>query len=361
MRLSSILLLFVLATTTPPIHAQLARKAWSDGKLTWDDFQKRPGSKSLSEMVYSFQTRAKTDTIDGTLVHRIAVIAMMDPSLSWATSSAQTAQMLRYNQVLFDIVELHRRLMQHGIHRSNTSDEASNVFDSYFSQHASLTTMFEQESRWGELEKVIARWEASIADSLATTPDPVIPDYTVSRIGYEIPLALGGGFYSGDMSTHFSPSFLLGTGFRVNRDRFSLGINGLVGRGVVRQSYAGDLNWNKGDGFVSAVFDLSVGYQLRTDDRPGVKPFAGVLFTEWAKAGNPKAVYGFGLSAGVEIDWLYRKDLTLIQSTKKRRVVSQHHGLRLMVATTEVEPNLRGTGVFLSYGIYIRQNGIIIN
>jgi hypothetical protein len=355
-----ILILIASASIISPIQAQTAKKAWSDGKLTWDDFRERPGIESQSELIYRFQTRTETQKIDGIMVKRIRAIALMDPSLSWANPSGRTDQMLRYHQVMFDMIELHRRLMQIDLDRISNTDDATLVFDRYFDQHSVMVSSYQQETRYGELEKMIARWETKIADSLAATPEPRLPDYDPEKLGFGMHLTIGGGTHFGSIANHLSANGLIGTGFQLIWDQYTLNASILSGYGMVREAFA-DAELKKGGWYEGNSVEFSIGYLIERDDRPTVMPFVGLHILALTKPhlfSQPRYSRGYGFAAGIQVDWLIQRSLMLVQNSGDQATLGVHHGLRLMVATAEFEPDLRGTGVFLSYGFYLRNRGI---
>ena len=97
------------------LFAQNNTREWSQGKLTWDDFKEGKSElheSQISYFAYSFLFFPERQMFENALVVRNVARAHMDRNLSWVNPEYKTEQLLRYNQVIFDIVELYRRKLQ---------------------------------------------------------------------------------------------------------------------------------------------------------------------------------------------------------------------------------------------------------
>ena len=97
------------------VYGQENRKNWTDGKLTWNDFQEREQSIGVSELEYFLGYNTGKHKFNDTTVFRIQTFCYMDRNLSWIDKDFKNNQYLKYNQVIFNIAELYRRKLQYAL------------------------------------------------------------------------------------------------------------------------------------------------------------------------------------------------------------------------------------------------------
>jgi hypothetical protein len=108
MKRKIIILLFGLFSTCE-LSAQYYKKEWLDGKLTWEDFTERTGGQNISELSYFLGYNTGKQKQGDTVIVRNVAYSYMDRNLSWINPAYKTEQQLRYNQIIFDIVETYKR------------------------------------------------------------------------------------------------------------------------------------------------------------------------------------------------------------------------------------------------------------
>lgn len=103
--------------------AQSGRHTWAMGPLSWNDFQHKSaidGKTSYLEYFMNIGRReVKGDKVNFSVPN---IEAYTTPEYSWADTAYRSAQLLAYNQCLFDIVEMHRRIMTREISQKDMLD-----------------------------------------------------------------------------------------------------------------------------------------------------------------------------------------------------------------------------------------------
>ena len=124
----TLIVILVELVFTFGLIAQEYRKEWADGKLTWEDFKEREGGQRISELKYYLGYNSGKQKYGNTIISRNIALGYMDSNLSWINPKHKTEQHLRYNQVVFDIVEVHRRRLQIELDRINSGFEFQGKF-----------------------------------------------------------------------------------------------------------------------------------------------------------------------------------------------------------------------------------------
>ena len=87
---------------------------WEKGPLTWNDFtqvDKSIGSEH-SYLEFGLDVIDRKQEISGLQIAVRTAVAFCNKDMSWVDINYRTPEQLRYNQVLFNLVELHRRRLQ---------------------------------------------------------------------------------------------------------------------------------------------------------------------------------------------------------------------------------------------------------
>ena len=102
-----------LAAVCAVAQTQGHGRPWRRGPLTVGDFGAAPyGAREASHLEYAvvFSASGVTEGLDTYRYCRTS--AVMYPAASWLVDDSTTENELNYNQMLFDVVEVHRRQMQ---------------------------------------------------------------------------------------------------------------------------------------------------------------------------------------------------------------------------------------------------------
>ncbi len=337
--------------------AQKNHKEWREGKLTWDDFTKRERSQNVSELIYFLGYNTVKQKYGGTTVFRIEADCYMDKNLSWVNPAYMTEQILRYNQVIFDIVEVYRRKLQFELDRGKSIYELGAKFNAISVACNNAINEFSSDSNGGQDLNSISFWEQKNSKELQSLPERAIPDFETSRFGYAVHAGLGGGFFTGSLGEHFSPTFNFMYGFDFAYKRSILHFNGNLAGDNVRKTYVSDKSWNDGQRTTFAILDASYGYVLIDNKKIKLSPFVGFGLTEISEAYKDEeerlSMVDNHMVFGVNTDF---KIYTKIQLTppsffgiKEKAVTSIR--ARLYVARPNYYEDLQGYSINLTIGL----------
>lgn len=243
--------LFLLALCATIAQAQEQRRTWSAGPLTWSDFtlvhptlSENPDEHSFLEFVFDITTVAHDH--NGITSGEAEAVAYTVRSKSWVDSSHRTPAELRYNQVLFDMVELYRRELQQMINTAIDLNEEQ-LLDSIMQIAIDGTDQYCAKTRYGNDSLAVQEWGVRIASALRNTDSAAASDKAAiqSQHAYtDEPLRLGAslllGFMGtgGEMHDYFSHGFGMGMDFEIgyNRHFFLLGFN-IGGASCLKNAY----------------------------------------------------------------------------------------------------------------------------
>ena len=175
--------------------AQNALYSWDKGNLTWDCFKKVDTTigeeHSYLEFLLDMEEHMYYE-FASVAVDYIAC-AYMDTTLSWVSKKHCTQQELKYNQVLFNIVELCRRRMQEDFDTTGTVN-----LDYYMRLASHEVDRYCRDTRYGADTAAIRQWDITVRnrmDSIAPLvvakhekPHPVVTNPFLPRAWEKGPL-----------------------------------------------------------------------------------------------------------------------------------------------------------------------------
>ena len=193
--------------------AQELNKEWNEGKLTWQDFTERESDFTISELKYFLAYHTEKKEYGDTIVNRYKATCYINKNFSWINPAFKIEQYLRYNQVIFNLVEIHRRKLQYELDRLNYYYESEGKFNTIYASCNSEIEKFKKDSNEGRLVNAIDFWEHTTNEELKSYRDSKIPDFENKNFGYGMHAGLGTGVFTGSLSEHFSPTFNIIFGF----------------------------------------------------------------------------------------------------------------------------------------------------
>ena len=332
-----------------------SNKEWIDGKLTWEDFTERAYRQEISELKYNFEYQAGIQEYGNTVVLRNIVYAYINRQQSWINPEYKTEQYLRYNQVIFDIVEVYRRKLQ------KEADILGNMFNvegEFLILYDSCTYEIEQfykESKAGSDLESIIYWEQKISDELVEYPNVSIPKFENRNFGYGMHLGLGLGSFTGSIGKYFTQDIGLTYGFDFAYKKSILYFNGTLTRGKVIKSYMSDENWHETQKIDLALLNVSYGYAFIDNNKIKLAPFAGFGAVELSNRSisNLRFVDG-NVVFGINADYKLRTKIKLISSTpvaiftSSKEKVETSIRARFFVSKVNYAPDLNGYSINLT-------------
>jgi len=338
------------------LPAQDIKKDWAEGKLTWNDFSERNYEQGVSELNYFLGFETGKQKFGDTIVVRNFAQAYIYKDLSWINPKFKTAQYLRYNQVIFDIIEIHRRRLQIELDRMGS-------FESIYYSCDNEIERFYKESNGGSNLGSIIFWEQKMSDELDFFKEEPIPKFENRSFGYAMHAGLGAGYFTSSLGEHFSSTINLIYGFDVAYKQSIFYINATLAAGNVTKDYSfSDEIWNKKKRAGLAVLDVSYGYAFIDNRKLKLAPFLGLGITELSlfspdymdENDDENTGYRFvdyNVIFGLNADYKLRTKINLAQSWIMNEKVETSIRARLYIAKANYAPDLKGYSLNLTIGI----------
>ena len=338
------------------IMAQDYKKEWRDGKLTWADFIERTGEKGVSELRYFFGYNTGSQEYNNIVVKKYIVQAYVDRNLSWVDPQYKTEQYLRYNQVIFNIIEIHRRRLQAEVDRVGYLFEIEGKFNIIQSSCTNEIDKFQWESSGGHNFNSIVFWEQKTSYELNVYSEKLIPEFENRSFGYALHAGLGGGYFTGSIGEYFNPSFNFIFGFDFAYKKSILYLNGTLAGCKVKKDYFSDKNWYEKQNVGLAIIDVSYGYAFLDNKKLKLSPFVGLGITELTgqNKDNKEAalrLVDYNVIFGLNADYKIRTTINIAPNMGVKEKVETSIRTRLYITKADFAPDLNGYSINLTVGL----------
>lgn len=262
--------------------AQENGKFWSQGKLTWEDFKEKTSSDAqISHLNYTMGFKREKNKFNDTVVVQVRTYALMNRDSSWIHPAYKNEQSLRYNQVLFNIVELYRREFQSKIYHTPVFLYPELLKYMLYECNESIQKVM-RELDYGNDELALNEMEEKTNRLLRHDNDIKLSKLEMRNFGYGMFAGVGGMMVGGNISQYFSSKlqFVFGFDFSFKKSHLLLHVG--IGGGRVLQSYNGNELWPKDKSITTALGDISYGYNFLNTSKIRLTPFAGLGFVEFS-------------------------------------------------------------------------------
>lgn len=219
-------------------------RAWEKGLLSWSNFSNVSESigDEHSHLTFSLDIEDRRTSIGGIMWPVKTAVANMYRQYSWVDKRYRTPEQLRYNQVLFNLVELYRRHLQvviDTLDKSKPDSVLTRMRDDYMRSLVWEAGHYCRSTRFGYDTAAVKWWEYDIRmrlDSITPlmvekhAPSFVLPEYTLP---WFIGLNTGGGFkyFGGELQPLFAPSGGVYTDLELGYSRHILTLGMYIGGG----------------------------------------------------------------------------------------------------------------------------------
>lgn len=342
------------------LYAQENEKNRSLNKLTWDDFQEKEEAEGASRLDYLFGFHMiDKKRINDTIFHGlIDTYAYVDKRKSWVNKNYKNSQYLRYNQVVFDITELHRRKLQNHLNSINVAFEANIIFNEYQTNLKNEINRFQKQSKRGKNLNTIAFWEDLIAEQLSQQKVINTPTINKKNLGLGMFVGLDTGMFTDKLHEHFENNALnLIYGFDVAYKKHILFINGTLGSSKTKKDFTiAQNNWPNNKKTIIALIDLSYGYALIDNKSIKFSPFTGLGITEISVSNNNSdeglRLVDYNLIFGINTDYKIWKRVNLIPNLMGGRGYNETSiRMKLFASKANYTSAINGYSINLAVGI----------
>jgi hypothetical protein len=187
--MKTFILLAVLFGAFSNMHAQ--SRAWSDGKLRWDEFVLKPDAeKGTSEFRYLIGYETRQRKIGDTLLVRTEAYLNMSVSTSWVHPEGRKPDQLRMHQISFDIAEKHRRQLQIQLDKARKFD---GLLEKMQELCETEIRAFQQASRGGMNPVVLSAYEEQLRKELDALPIRAINNPVINKDVHGLGMNFGFG------------------------------------------------------------------------------------------------------------------------------------------------------------------------
>lgn len=304
--------------------AQETHKEWREGKLSWEDFSEKESKWGDSFLKYNLNFKA-LDRVkqNDTIFSRTIATSSINREVSWVHPSQKTELLLRYNQLIFDIVELHRRKLQYDLDRSYPYQHQIKLSEIIELCDIEIKR-FQIESKQGKDESVIELWEANITEQLEITPNQSRPDMQESKFKYGLEVGYQIGNFIGELGKHFTPYRGLSVGADLSFNKIQLSYMGLRTSSKILQDIDNGAIWVEGIKTSIQESNLSLGYTFIDKRKVRLTPFAGYGSLHFIEIKESKEQIPLKLKShqtvlGVNFDYKLRSERNFTSFSKKHK------------------------------------------
>jgi len=276
---------FISLLFTAPLQGQWERdheseKYWDEGKLTWDDFQEKRYSAEASKLMYFFGYYPEKERTRDSVIFHLKTYAYINKKLSWINPEYKSPLLLRYNQVIFDFVELYRRKLQSRLYEPLTPTEVNYIFQSLNYELQEFLDRFKEDTWGGRNEGAVNSWEQYIRNELSKYPENPVPHIRFSKMGWGMHVGMGIQILGSPLMQYIHHPRGLTFGMEGLYKRYALFLHSMIGGGSVKDSYF--LPEGSPEKLYPAYYllHISAGYTVFKGKKWRIIPFAGYQFSE---------------------------------------------------------------------------------
>ncbi|GAB3894172.1 hypothetical protein [Spirosoma agri] len=226
---------------------------------------------------------------------------LMFRNLSWISETAKNDRTLTYNQVLFDLVEVHARLMKaklitlradrHFKQRAKQIEYLTN------SELGSEVNRFRGETGGGDDQEALLRWQRQVAIRLYDTPD-LVTIVRSSKIGFGIFAGGGSLLPTGPLAGTISTPLGIATGLDIAFRRTILLLHPTQYTAQLTQAFKHqNQSWEDGMRVRPSLLEVGVGRILYDSPRSRFIPYVGYRLLDLSpRDRNDERYKGFSLT-----------------------------------------------------------------
>jgi hypothetical protein len=349
------IILFVISST---INSQEYRKYWKDGKLTWDDFQAQPTKNNPTYLGYVLLYQTDKKVVDDVTYFGVFADAYIDKSLSFVHLNLKDDYHLRYNQVIFNLVEIHKRKLQKRIYLVDNIFDMSPLFSDSKSQLEREVLDFQEEGNYGIQREITDKWLLKTTNELTASRSFEIPDFRKSNWTYGLYGGVDFGFYGDTYSEIFNNTIAMSLGFEFSYKKVFMGLNMSFTNSKLNTDLIDDsLLIPEGEKSTIGLLNSYFGYPVYETKKFRIIPFAGYGVTFFGEVGdldNKQETSAATSIFGVNFDLKNKKTVNFTPSLFNiREEGNSYFRARIFMSNSNFNTNLKGytLNIGLSYGI----------
>ncbi|GAB3731360.1 hypothetical protein [Spirosoma lituiforme] len=277
--MNRLLLLLLLSPLLGSAQATIDTLHWSaTRRLQLTDFHS-PTQPGLGGSDFHYQIGYEVRPTSVWSQPAIDAFCLMFRNLSWVSETARNERTLAYNQVLFDLVEVHTRLMKAKL----IALRADRRFKQQATQIEYLTNAelgaevnrFRAETGGGDDLPVLKQWQLKVAQRLYDTPD-LETTFLSSTVGFGMFLGVGGFLPTGSLIQNINPAAGVVFGLDVTLRRTVILLHPTLYNGTLRSGFShGNQTWADDMKVTSSLFEVGLGRVLSNSTHHRLIPYIG--------------------------------------------------------------------------------------
>ena len=282
--MKSLLLVLLLSPLAVLGQVTIDTLHWSaTRRLQLSDFHSptQPGLGG-SEFYYQIGYEVHPTALFGQPV--IESFCLMFRNMSWVSKTAQNDRTLVYNQVLFDLVEVHTRQMKAKLIALGFSrrfkQQARQIEYLTNSELGDEVNRFRAETGGGDDVSALERWEKQIVQRLHDVPD-LVTTYHSSKIGFGLFVGGGGILATGPLAQTFSPAGGIAFGIDIALRQTILMVHPTLYNGTLRAGFSHqNQTWDKDLPVRPRLLEVGLGQVVHNGPRTRLTPYVGYLLLD---------------------------------------------------------------------------------
>ena len=300
--MNRIFMLTTLALVLPFVGAgQTTPRYWEKGPLTWNDFAvvDRSIGAEHSYLEFGLDVILRPQEVEGGTLQVRTAVAYAVKEMSWVDSNYRTPPQLRYNQVLFNIAELHRRRLQVVV------DTGGNVNMEYYMRLLMHETdSFCLATNYGNDTVEVLWWEQDVRRQLDSITPLMVQKHQEAnaikgfRSDSHFGMMMGGGakFFTGDLYSLVAPSGGFYFDIETGKWRHSFTFGFYIGGGGCKLDSISAVNYSntllRDDKITTLDLHVDYGFAVLDGQRLTVTPFVGYGLQGFYYSADEESVSG---------------------------------------------------------------------
>lgn len=334
---------------------------WVKDGLAWEYFKDTvpQNSENASELSYFISYKNETMRNNDTLVERVKVTAGIDCDKSWVQSGMKSNQLLKYNQVAFDIVEFYRRKAQYEMNRIMSVKQADSIYTETLNQCRIRIENLRKMTAEGKNTAELQKWDNKIEIELAMYPkEEILPAIIPGIFSYGMAVGLAYGNYSGSLRDYYTGYPMFSLGFDIGIGKPVIRVIGNIGFSQLKQALIHDeITQVKGTWVNAAIIEASLDFPVFLNSKHRLAPFLGYgvfenSFPEEDSISSSmidyKPVFGF------VYDFRLKTSMKMLPMHNKSNYRESHLSnlrVRFYMAPIDFRPDILGMSYNLSIGL----------
>lgn len=274
-----LLLVLLLSPSLCLAQATIDTLHWrANRRLQLTDFHS-PAQPGLGGSEFYYQIGYEVRPTSALGQPAIEAFCLMFRNLSWVSETARNERTLAYNQILFDLVEVHARLMKAKLIALGADrrfkQQATQIEYLTNAELGAQVNKFRAETGGGDDLEALQRWQRQVVQQLYDTPD-LVTVYRSSKIGYGIFLGGGSALPTGSVGQVLNPPVGAAFGLDIAFRRTMLLLHPTLYNGTIKQSFTSQSRtWETGMGVSPSLFEVGLGRIVNESPRSRLIPYVG--------------------------------------------------------------------------------------